>query len=164
MTRRPSNEAEADRIGGLYDRFAGVLYRYALMILADPAGAADAVQQVFVALLGRTGGAIDEEERYLRRSVRNACYSALRQRRPNVLSASDAPLLEAVAREADRPDERIAIEQAMRALSPEQREVVHLKVFDGWTFQEIADFGGESINTVASRYRYAMDKMRERLS
>ena len=94
MTRRPSSEAEADRIGGLYDRFAGVLYRYALMILADPAGAADAVQQVFVALLGRTGGAIDEEERYLRRSVRNACYSALRQRRPNVLSASDAPLLE----------------------------------------------------------------------
>ena len=56
------------------------------------------------------------------------------------------------------------IEQAMRALSPEQREVVHLKVFEGWTFQEIADFGGESINTVASRYRYAMDKMRDQLS
>jgi len=134
------------------------------MILADPAGAADAVQQVFVARLGNPGTAIDDDERYLRRAVRNACYTALRQRRPNVLSASDAPLLEAVAAGRDRPDERIAIEQAMRALPAEQREVVHLKVFEGWTFQEIADFGGESINTVASRYRYAMDKMREHLS
>ena len=166
MRRGPAHDAAADRIGCLYDRFAGALYRYALMILADPAAAADAVQQVFVALLGGAGAAMDEEERYLRRAVRNACYSALRQRRPNVVSASGAPLLEAVAdtNRPDRPDERIAIEQAMRILPPEQREVVHLKVFEGWTFQEIADFGGESINTVASRYRYAMDKMREHLS
>src|SRR5476651_315355 len=164
MMRRPADGAAVDRIGRLYDRFAGGLYRYALMILADPAGAADAVQQVFVALLGGSGGAVDDDERYLRRAVRNACYSALRQRRPNVVSASDAPLLEAVDPRGDRPDERIAIEQAMRVLPPEQREVVHLKVFEGWTFQEIADLGGESINTVASRYRYAMDKMREHLS
>ena len=163
MRRRPADAAVAERIGRLYDRFAGGLYRYALMILAEPAGAADAVQQVFVALLGGAGSAIDDEERYLRRAVRNACYSALRQRRPNVLSASDAPLLEAVAADRDRPDERIAIEQAMRALPAEQREVIHLKVFEGWTFQEIANVSGESINTVASRYRYAIDKMREQL-
>lgn len=163
MRRRPADAAATERIGRLYDRFSGILYRYALMILADPAGAADAVQQVFVALLGGTGGAMDDEERYLRGAVRNACYSTLRQRRPNVSSASDTPLLEAVAAR-DQLDERIAIEQAMRALPAEQREVVHLKVFEGWTFQEIADVSGESINTVASRYRYAMDKMREQLS
>ncbi len=165
MRRRPADAAAAERIGRLYDRFSGVLYRYALMILADPAGAADAVQQVFVALLGGAGSAMDDEERYLRGAVRNACYSTLRQRRPNVLSASDAPLLEAVAdrERPDRSDERIAIEQAMRALPAEQREVIHLKVFEGWTFQEIANVSGESINTVASRYRYAIDKMREQL-
>ena len=163
MRRRPADAAVAERIGRLYDRFAGGLYRYALMILAEPAGAADAVQQVFVALLGGAGSAMDDEERYLRGAVRNACYSTLRRRRPNVSSASDTPLLEAVAAR-DQLDERIAIEQAMRALPAEQREVVHLKVFEGWTFQEIADVSGESINTVASRYRYAMDKMREQLS
>jgi RNA polymerase sigma-70 factor (ECF subfamily) len=164
MTRRPVDGAAADRIGRAYDRFAGPLYRYALMILADPAGAADAVHQVFAALLGNATAAIDDEERYLRRSVRNACYTMLRQRQSAPQSAGAAPLLEAIAAHRDRPDERIAIEQAMRDLPAEQREVIHLKAFAGWTFQEIADFGGESINTVASRYRYAMDKMRERLS
>jgi RNA polymerase sigma-70 factor (ECF subfamily) len=64
---------------------------------------------------------------------------------------------------ADDPDLRIAIERALRALPPEQREVVHLKAFDGMTFQEIADATGESINTIASRYRYAMEKMRAQL-
>jgi RNA polymerase sigma-70 factor (ECF subfamily) len=51
----------------------------------------------------------------------------------------------------------------MRSLPPEQREVVHLKVFEGLTFQEIADLAGESINTVASRYRYALEKLRGQL-
>lgn len=160
MTRRPADGAAAERIGRAYDRFAGPLYRYALMILADPAGAADAVHHVFLSLLTRNGAAMDDEERYLRRAVRNACYSALRQRRPEIASDGDAQLLEAADANADRPVERLAIEQAMRALPAEQREVVHLKVFEGWTFQEIADFGGDSINTVASRYRYAMEKMR----
>ena len=164
MTRRPADGAAADRIGRAYDRFAGPLYRYALMILADHAAAADAVHEVFTSWLGVAGPAPDDEERYLRRAVRNACYSALRQRRPNVVSADAAPLLEAVAADRERPEERIAVEEAMRMLPAEQREVVHLKVFEGWTFQEIADVGGNSINTVASRYRYAMDTMRERLS
>jgi DNA-directed RNA polymerase specialized sigma24 family protein len=35
-----------------------------------------------------------------------------------------------------------------------------LKVFEGLTFQEIGDLTGESINTVASRYRYALEKMK----
>jgi RNA polymerase sigma-70 factor (ECF subfamily) len=163
MKHRPADGIPAERIGILYDRFSGPLYRCALMILADPAGAADAVHQVFLSLLGGAGAAMDDEGQYLRRAVRNACFSALRQRRPGIANAGDGPLLEAVDANADRPDERIAIEQAMRALPAEQREVVYLKVFEGWTFQEIADFGGDSINTVASRYRYAMDKMREQL-
>ena len=38
--------------------------------------------------------------------------------------------------------------------------MVHLKVWEGMTFQEIAGLTGESLNTAASRYRYATDKLR----
>ena len=79
MTDRPRGGNPGDRIGELYDRFAAGLYRYALMILADPAAAGDAVQQVFVALL-RLDRSIESDERYLRRAVRNECYSTLRRR------------------------------------------------------------------------------------
>ena len=42
--------------------------------------------------------------------------------------------------------------------------MVHLHLFEGWTFQEVADASGESINTVASRYRYALARLREDLA
>ena len=144
-------------VGRLYDQFGASLYRYALMILADPSAAADAVHDVFVAVM-RGNAPFDNAGHYLRRAVRNECYSALRRRRT---AASTDPLIEAVS--TDDPDLRIAIERALRELPPEQREVVHLKAFEGMTFQEIADAIGESINTVASRYRYAMEKMRAQL-
>jgi len=140
----------------------GSLYRYALMVLADPAAAADVVQAVFVALL-RHGIYPDSGERYLRRAVRNECFSALRRRRHDLL-ADATPILEAVEADRDCPDERLALERALRALPPEQREVVHLKVFEGMTFQEIADMTGESINTASSRYRYAIEKLRVHLT
>jgi RNA polymerase sigma-70 factor (ECF subfamily) len=161
MTTRSHGEDPGERIGRLYDQFGASLYRYALMVLADPAAAADAVQQVFVALL-RTSAVMESDEHYLRRAVRNECYSTFRRRR-RAAEGVAAPLLEAVPGRADSPDERVAIEQAMRVLSPGQREIVYLKVYEGLTFQEIADLLGESKNTVASRYRYALDRMREEL-
>ena len=57
------------------------------------------------------------------------------------------------------PD-RLALDAAIRALPPEQREVIHLHVFEGLTFKEVALATGEPANTVASRYRYALEKLR----
>ena len=154
--------ADDDWIGPLYDRYGASLYRYAVMVLADPAAAADVVQTVFVSLLrGRARAEVGE--RYLRRATRNECFSALRRRRRDVL-ASAAPMLETVEGRSDRPDERLALERALRELPPDQREVVHLKAFEGMTFDEIAAFTNESINTVASRYRYAFEKLRASLT
>ncbi|HEY0548818.1 MAG TPA: sigma factor-like helix-turn-helix DNA-binding protein, partial [Verrucomicrobiae bacterium] len=48
-------------------------------------------------------------------------------------------------------------------LPTEQRAVAHLKLWEGLTFEVIAETLGISPNTAASRYRYAIDKLRERL-
>lgn len=149
--------------GRLYDQYGASLYRYALMLLADRTAAEDAVHQVFVsfiALIARDAHAIDNAEHYLRRAVRNECYSALRRSPRN----DGEVALHSVAGVDDRPEERIALERALAALPPEQREVVHLKMYVGMTFQEIATQTGESINTIASRYRYALDKLKALLT
>jgi DNA-directed RNA polymerase specialized sigma24 family protein len=80
MSSRPLGDEPGDRIGRLYDQYAAGLYRYALIVLADPAAAADAVQQVFVGLL-RGSAVVESDERYLRRAVRNECFSTFRRRR-----------------------------------------------------------------------------------
>jgi RNA polymerase sigma-70 factor (ECF subfamily) len=156
----PRRDASGDRLADLYDRFAGTLFRHAAMILTDRAAAADVLHNVFLRLAKAGSGGDVESLAYLRRAVRNECYSVMRTRRRDILIAVDAPLLEKVEGVDDRPAERLALEQALQQLPAEQREVVHLKVWEGMTFQEIADLTGESLNTAASRYRYATDKLR----
>ena len=134
------------------------------MVLADPDAAADTVQHVFLALLRRPLAAVSDIERYLRRATRNECFTMLRRRHRAIVRAVDARILEAVVGTADCADERMALERALRALPAEQREVVHLKVFEGWTYQEIAELAGEPLNTIASRYRYAIEKLRAELT
>ena len=133
------------------------------MILANRQDSEDAVQQVFTRLLrSREAIQADAIDAYLRTAVRNECFSVLRSRQ-RAPDAADGALLEPIAPGGADPEERIALEAALRALPVEQREVVHLKVFEGRTFQEIADLTSESINTVASRWRYAMEKLRAAL-
>ncbi len=146
-------------VAGVYAESGPRLYRYALMILADRRDAEDVLQQVFAAVLSkRTLPAIDDAGAYFRTAVRNTAYSLLRQRR--TARSVEEMILEPVVPGCS-PAEQAALEQALRALPPEQREIVHLHVYEGMTFQEVADATGESINTVAARYRYALDKMRK---
>jgi len=170
MAERPPEDPR-DRVGRLYDAHGASLFRYAVMLLADAAAAEDAVHQVFTALLRPSAPVqIDDATHYLRRAVRNECYSTLRRHKSRAECAERAgrdgspPLLESIATDEGTgatPDERLALERALRSLPAEQREVVHLHMFEGLTFQEIATAANESINTIASRHRYALARLRE---
>jgi RNA polymerase sigma-70 factor (ECF subfamily) len=148
----------------LYDALAPRLYRYALMLLVDPAGAEDAVQQAFVKYAtGRSGRLpIDNSEAYLRIAVRNECWRLLKRRgNRREIALESARLLEAVEIPLADEEERRVVERALRSLPAEQREVVHLKIYEEMTFQQIADFLGIPQNTAASRYRYGIEKLRQ---
>ncbi|MCH1504904.1 MAG: sigma-70 family RNA polymerase sigma factor [Verrucomicrobiales bacterium] len=56
-----------------------------------------------------------------------------------------------------------ALEQAMKRLPEKYQEVLTLKIWGEQTFQSIADLHDISINTVASRYRYALQGLRREL-
>ena len=55
------------------------------------------------------------------------------------------------------------LERAVKALPPHLREVVVLKTWSALTFQEISETLGVPLNTAASRYRYALERLRETL-
>lgn len=61
-------------------------------------------------------------------------------------------------------ESRQLLADAMKQLPETQREVVTLKVWGGLTFQQIAGLVGAPPNTVASRYRYALEALRKSLS
>ena len=153
-------------LAAAYDRHGAALYRYALVICARHALAEDALQQAFakLAALGPRIAELQSPEDYLRVAVRNECYRLLAV--PHLAAMDDnAPaLLEPVDAAMQLDDQRRVLEAALAALPPEQREIVHLKVYEDQTFQQIATLLGIPPNTAASRYRYALDKLRDRLT
>jgi len=157
-----NRDAGLDEIASAYRAHAAALYRYAIMLTADSASAEDAIQQVFVKLAGRKKlpSLAVADRAYLRRAVRNECYSMLSRRRESAELNDESILAPAGAGPADR-EEQAMVEQALRRLPPDQREVIHLKIYEQLTFQQIADQLGESINTVAGRYRYGLEKLRQ---
>jgi RNA polymerase sigma-70 factor (ECF subfamily) len=105
---------------------------------------------------------IEAVDGYARRAVRNECLNVLSRSRERVV-VDPAWFLESAPGADAQPEDRLAVEQALRDLPADQREVLHLKIYEGWTFAEIAALSGESTNTVASRYRYGLSKLRARL-
>jgi len=141
-------------------------YGYLLVLLCSPEEAEDAIQELFARLLskGRKLARLRNAEAYLFRSARNEAFSRLRRRRVRELGQEvlneTARLLDAATGEDVSRDELERVNAAMQQLPPEQREVIALKFFHGMTFNEIGRVVGISPNTAASRYRYALDKLR----
>jgi RNA polymerase sigma-70 factor (ECF subfamily) len=61
-------------------------------------------------------------------------------------------------------ERRQEIERALQRLPGEQREVLVLKIWQDFTFEQIGGTLGISPNTAASRYRYALAALRKELS
>lgn len=155
-------QTSEEMLEALYDTYAPALFRYALALLNSADDAEDAVQTVFIRVARECKRIkkIENIKAYLFTATRNAAYSILRsrQRRNEV---SDEALSGLAAEDTD--DTPMAIQECLARLPVEQREVIVLKVFDGMTFEEIAKTVGESPNTVASRYRYGIEKLRHAL-
>lgn len=152
----------------LYDTYSRPLFRYALALICSPEDAEDAVQVVFVRV-AREWKRLDKIENvraYLFSAVRNAAFNILRgRRRRDTLQESflsDFQTNQQVEDSGLRVDNQ-ALCEALDELPVDQREVLVLKIFDEMTFKEIADTVGASINTVASRYRYGIEKLRQAL-
>ena len=161
-SRQDEQPLTTQTLAALYDAFGARLYRYAAFLLGDASKAEDVVQDAFVRMarvLDR--GTPEVTFHYAAAIVRNECYSTLRRQRRSV--PFDDALLERASPDASE-EERMILTAALAALPPEQREVVYLKVFEGLTFQEIAERCGIGLNTAASRYRYATAALRKTLA
>jgi RNA polymerase sigma-70 factor (ECF subfamily) len=147
----------------VYDLFATAIYRQALAVVSAPSDAEDVLQEVFLKLIRRKGPPIQELKAYLMTAARNEGCSLLRRRRREVSGSDEEVVFPDPFVMHRTVGTREELCQAIQGLPPEQREVVILKVYEQMTFLEIARVVKASANTVASRYRYAMKRLRDLL-
>jgi RNA polymerase sigma-70 factor, ECF subfamily len=153
----------------LYDDHAQALFAFLLNLTRDENDTRDVLQEVFVKLARQPdliGGARDERA-FLIRLAHNAAIDLMRRRgaRERRHEQAGAEKTSPFAPSTD-PDEtafRQELSIALEELPDEQRAVVHLKLWEGLTFEQIAAVLSIPPNTAASRYRYGLDKLRARL-
>jgi RNA polymerase sigma-70 factor (ECF subfamily) len=156
---RPLKWLKSRNVEACYSKHGPALLAYARSFDLDHHAAEDLLHRVFLKVL-ESPKSIDDIRPYLFRAVRNA---ALNQRRD---SARELELSEGEpwfenhnrSREAE-----LDLRSALRELPLEQREVLLLHVWGGLTFADIAAVLAASPNTVASRYRYAINALRMKL-
>ena len=157
----------------LYRRHRDRLYRFLLRQLRDRAMADEVFQDTWqrVVAAGRDWRPEAAFDTWLYRIARNrvADHWRARQHRPPAPVDADARL-RAIA-DPDSPEARLdgwqrrqALARALDALPDEQREVVLLRLEQELSLAGIGEITGVGRETVKSRLRYAMDKLRAALA
>jgi RNA polymerase sigma-70 factor, ECF subfamily len=151
MARKLTGEDVQD----LYRQHGPALLAYGTSLLGNRSAAEDVLHQVFLKLLGRDQ--LPEDARpYLFKAVRNRALNALRHTsRMRSLEGQ-----EWLIKPQGMLETGLEVEQAMRDLPPEQREVVVMHIWGEMTLVEVAAVLDIPENTAASRYRYALNKLR----
>jgi RNA polymerase sigma-70 factor, ECF subfamily len=155
------NKRPAEEVRNWYEKHGAALAAYACSFGLDSASAEDVVQHVFLNLLRGFGDELRSPVAYFYSAVRNGAINFHRARRRETSLPEGEEWLVSSGKSRE---EILAVQQALQHLPEEQREVVFLRIWSGLTFQEIADVTEQPLNTVASRFRYALDKLRERLT
>ena len=157
----------------LYARHRTRLYRFLLRQVRDPALADEFFQDIWQRVISARVGWRPEAAftTWLFRIAHNRLtdhWRALKHRPP---APADADERAARVPDPDTPERNLSdfeqrrrLQLAMAELPDEQRVVLELRLQQELSLEEIGDITGVGRETVKSRLRYAMDKLRTRLS
>jgi RNA polymerase sigma factor (sigma-70 family) len=168
------------RISEVVERERSRLLRFIRRRVPDPLDAEDLLQEVFYELVeaNRLLMPIEHVTGWLFRVARNRITDLFRKRRPvrlgDVAGAGeddDPPWLEELLPARDAGPEALYVrgelldelERALAELPREQRAVFVAHELEGRSFRQIAEATGVPLNTLLSRKRYAVLRLRERL-
>lgn len=148
------------------DQHGAALVLFARQWVPNRTDAEDIVQEAFVRFW-RSHSRVAEPTAYLFGCVKNCALDWCRTRRRQARREEETARPETqtlFAGSLEQTERQVAIEAALVELPDTQREVLVMKIWGGLTFPQIAAALEISADTAASRYRYALAKLREALA
>ena len=157
----------------LVSRWEKRVFNYLLRITGSPDDALDLSQDAFLKAYQNIGK-LEDPARFgpwLYRIAHNEAYSTFRKRRPETALEDATPESNAApgfsnpwSKHGFSLDLSLAVTAALERLTPEQREAVVLKVYEGFKFEEMAEVIGCPVSTVKSRLYTALDLLKAELT
>jgi RNA polymerase sigma-70 factor, ECF subfamily len=160
---------DLDTLAAIYDRYSPGIYRYAWRLLGDDCLAEDCVADTFSRFLKalRAGlGPHDHLQAYLYRVAHNWITDHYRRQPPPPLDLDESLRASDLAHPEALLDARLEQEQirlALRALTPDQRQVIALRFVEGWENDEVAQALQKPVGAVKSLQHRALQALRRLL-
>ena len=163
-----ARQGDVEAYNGLVSRWEKRVYNYLLRVVKNREDALDLSQETFLKAY-RYLGKLDDVERFpqwLFRIAHNEAFSRFRKEKDEVDLGEETEergggMAVPVAGRAVYPLElELAVAGALERLSPDQRETVVLKVYQGFKFDEIAQIQSCPVSTVKSRLYAAFDLLK----
>jgi RNA polymerase sigma-70 factor (ECF subfamily) len=158
----------------LYARHRGMLYRFLLRSVRDPHRTDELFQETWSrVILARARYQPQAKfSTWLLQIAHNLMIDSLRRQRPMAEGAeAEAALANVAMPEQEQPEHALSeferrrnLQRAIERLPEEQRTTVLLRLEHELSLEEIAEVTGTGRETVKSRLRYAMTRLREVLS
>lgn len=169
---------DKDGLRQVYEEYVSYIYGIVRSLLASREEAEDVTSEFFIKLWEKSDSyrAGNGHKGWMATIARNLAIDTLRKKRREEpvdfqmqAGTEEEVCTEAASRALHATDGKsveeevvgsLTVKEAFSLLKEPEREVVHLKIMSGMTFQEIADLLGSPMGTVTWRYREAMKKLR----
>ena len=160
----------------LYDRYAKLVYSFAMKARRDPEFAGEIVQLVYTRLWTTERGydpARGKFVNWLLTITRNITIDQMRKQRKQASTVPlepghDALYADAGARLFEDPVTRRLfkhhLEDAYRSMSDNQVKLIRLFYWEGYTLSEIAEMSGEPLGTIKSRLHQSLKLLRKHMT
>ena len=161
---------QGDKIGlkEIYDGYAKIIYSVMLSAVKNPSDAEDLTSDFFLKLWEKLAATYKQgsgHKRWLATLAHNMAIDFLRKNNRVELTIDtdedENSHTEPVS--SDNCEETVignlSVREALEKLSESEREVVNLKLFAGFTFEETAKILSMPLGTVTWKYRRAIDKL-----
>ncbi len=160
-------DGDRDALSELYRLASASVYSYALSVLRSKHDAEDVLHDCFVNIFTSAGAYTPRGKPFawIITIAKNLCLMKLRERKRFASGAeADDDRDMAFAEESGiAPEDRLMIRRCLKLLSEEEHRIVVLHAVAGFKHREIAEITGIPLMTVISKYRRAIQKLRQSL-
>ena len=160
---RKLHNGDKEAAGLMIERYYADIYRFCLYMVQSEEDAYDIAQESFLKFI-KYGTSYHHQnlKGYLLTIARNICFDYFREKK-DIETAVEWKELDKIPKQENQMTEAentIYLQNLLKSLSQDIREVIVLRMYEEMKFKDIADMMGCSVSTAKSRFRIGISQLK----
>lgn len=160
---RKLHNGDKEAVGLIIERYYADIYRFCLYMVQSEEDAYDITQESFLKFI-KYGTSYHHQnlKGYLLMIARNLCFDYFRDKKgtETTVEWEELDKIPKPGNQIKETEDIIYLQNLLKMLSPDIREVVVLRMYEEMKFKDIAGMMGCSVSTAKSRFRIGISQLK----